>query len=273
MPPPATPLAPQHGIVATTTDDPNLELHAAVEAGDASAVRRALRHGADPNHESPGPSGQPVALALAAYHGDRRVCQALIGAGASVSPRFHIVEAALAGGHIALAELLRLSGEEAALKAAKHAPAGPSSHVAQQAAAAAEPVSRHEAAVTERRERLAMLEEEEERRARGEKLAHQMAVMVERQLSEAQAQAARQAAKLEKAERLQTYGRRREAMANEKEEYFRQRLERTLERHDEERRVEQWQASSSQRSRRRTYAEWKARMDHKEVCCARRNGG
>ena len=256
------------GGASAAPDDPNLELHAAVEAGDASAVRRALRHGADPNHESPaGTSARPVPLALAAYQGDRRVCQALIGAGASVSPRFQVVEAALAGGHIALAELLRLAGEEAALRAARQHTQGPGAGAASSSSpqAAAEPASRHEAAVMERRERLNLLEEEEERRARGEKLAHQMAVMVERQLSEAQLQAERHAAKLAKAERLEAYGRRRQALAEDKAEYFRQRLQKTVARHAAERRVEQWQASSSQLSRRRTYAEWRARMDTKEV--------
>ena len=230
-------------------EDPNAQLRNAVEEGDDVAVRAALRKGADPNHIQGALGPQP--LALAAYHGDRRIVQALIAAGASVSPRHESVEAALAGGHIALAELLRAKQEERA----RHPPPPPQVEKADQ----------HEAAVLERKERLAMLEEEEERRARGEKLAHQMAVMVERQLSEAQAQAERYAARIAKAERLADYERRREALAEEKAGRAEADLQKTLARHEQERRVERWKARLSQRSRHRTYQEWRALMDQKEV--------
>ena len=224
----------------TNAEDPNRALRAAVSEGDADALRVALRAGGDPNYEYPQGTGSP--LALAAYNGDRNICQMLLAAGADAQPAR---EAALAGGHIALAEILKTHVATAITR--RHAPDPNPGKVL------------HDAQVHDRKERLALIEVEREKRQRGEKLAQAMAKMVDKQMADAAALEAARLRQLAKAERLEGNGRRRREQLDAQAEKYRAKLERTVARHEAERQVEQWREAGVQMSRRRTYEELEAR--------------
>ena len=151
-------------------DDPSAALYAAAERGDSAGVMLALRAGGDPNVAS---SKGATPLALAAYAGNRELSMLLINFGAELTDM--AVEAALAHGHISLAEVLRTQATITNKTKARRA------DVAKQQA--------HSSQVEERRARLAVLEREHERRERGEKLAHQMAKSVDHQIDQVHAPA------------------------------------------------------------------------------------
>ena len=84
----------------------NAALRLACQLGDEQAARAALAAGADCNYVPPGEAGSSIAFA--AWNGHGEICQMLLAAGAQANER-EVMDAALAGGWIALAEWLRSS--------------------------------------------------------------------------------------------------------------------------------------------------------------------
>lgn len=217
------------------------QLRLACQRGDEPAARAALAAGADCNYLPPGEAGSSIAFA--AWNGAGDLCHMLLAAGA-VADEQEVVEAALAGGFISLAEWLRTSMAKANLSRKARASAEKRIHVAQ---------------VADRKAKNTLVEHHLLRRHRGERMAQAMSGIVEHHLlldeSLAEAAARRDA----RAERLELASQRRQEMAAAQEKRYRVMAERTAARHEAERRVEVLREQSVSLSRRRTYEEEEAR--------------
>ena len=222
----------------------NAALRAAVKAGDEPSAKAALSAGADANYQPAGEAG--CSLAFAAYNGHRELCALLLAAGADAGgDEESVVNAALAGGFVSLAEWLRTSIASLRTKVSKvKANSERRLHVEQ---------------VANRKVKNSLVRQERERRHRGERMAQAMAGVVEHQLMLDESLAEAAARRDAKAERLELAIRRRQEMAEAQEERYRAMAERTAVRHEAERRVEVLRQQQVVASRRRTYEEEEAR--------------
>ena len=143
-------------------DDPSFALYTACESGDYAAAKAALKAGADPEFVGR-TGGRP--LAIAAFEGNRELCQLLMKFGAE--PSEIVIESAVQRGHISLAEFLR--NQVATAAQFKQARASQNRRL-------------HEAMVAERKAKKNDLDQEHERRERGARLAHQMEKVIDHQV-------------------------------------------------------------------------------------------
>ena len=215
-------------------------LRLACQRGDEQAARAALAAGADCNYVPPGEAGSSIAWA--AWHGQGEICQMLLTAGALANER-EVMDAALAGGWIALAEWLRSSVVQARSRKSK-SNAEKKIHLAQ---------------VADRRAKNTLVEDQVLRRHRGERMAQAISGIVEHQLQLDESLAEAAARRDARAERLELASRRRQEMAEAMEERYREMAQRTAARHEVERRIEVLREQSVVLSRRRTYEEEEAR--------------
>jgi hypothetical protein len=216
-------------------------LRLACQRGDEQAARAALAAGADCNYVPPGEAGSSIAWA--AWHGQGEICQMLLAAGALANER-EVMDAALAGGWIALAEWLRSSVVQARLGRKSKSNAEKKIHLAQ---------------VADRRAKNTLVEDQVLRRHRGERMAQAISGIVEHQLQLDESLAEAAARRDARAERLELAIRRRQEMAEAMEERYREMAQRTAARHEVERRIEVLREQSVVLSRRRTYEEEEAR--------------
>jgi ankyrin repeat protein len=219
----------------------NAALRLACQLGDEQAARAALAAGADCNYVPPGEAGSSIAFA--AWNGHGEICQMLLAAGAQANER-EVMDAALAGGWIALAEWLRSSVAHARLGRKSKSNVEKKIHLAQ---------------VADRRAKNTRVEDQVLRRHRGERMAQAISGIVEHQLQLDESLAEAAARRNARAERLVLASRRRQEMAEAMEERYREMAQRTAARHEMERRVEVFREQSVVLSRRRTYEEEKAR--------------
>lgn len=223
-------------------DDPSFALYTACENGDFPGAKAALRAGADPDHVGAN-GGRP--LAHAAYAGDRALSKLLLSFGAE--PIDMVIDAALSGGNIGLAEFLRNQVTSSAQRKQKKESQGR---------------RLHEEHIAERKARVAALELQHEQRDRGERLAHQMEKIIDHQLAIGARLAAKESKRDARDNRLESYAQRRAELAAEKEERRRELLTKTEARHAAERAVEARVKVGVEASRRRTYEEKEARLHH-----------
>ena len=134
----------------------NAALRLACQLGDEQAARAALAAGADCNYVPPGEAGSSIAFA--AWNGHGEICQMLLAAGAQANER-EVMDAALAGGWIALAEWLRSSVAHARLGRKSKSNVEKKIHLAQ---------------VADRRAKNTRVEDQVLRRHRGERMAEAM---------------------------------------------------------------------------------------------------
>lgn len=230
---------------------PNTALFAACQRGELDLAMAALRNGADPNHSGDdGQIGTP--LAHAAMIGHKDLCMALIRFGATnpAGADGLAEDWALAGGFIALSELLRFALAEAAATRSDKA------HASRRM---------HEVAIAERKAKVHRLEEERQRRHLGQRLAQQTSKVFDAQLERAAASAEAAARRVAKEERLESILARKREKQQAQADKFRQQLERTVQRHEMERGVEARRRQGVELSRRRTYEEIERRRLHAQA--------